>query len=374
MFTFRAVNIIDNIIGNQYMKTGSIVWCLPLLLCACGGADDTKKEENVSQVLKAEEPTVDVVVLRRGDFSRELISNGNVVAARKADLQFSASERITDIYVSNGDRVRKGQALARIDAYKLEADLQAKKSALDKAYLDLQDELIGRGYDIRDTSAVPPAEMELLRVKSGYDNAQSSYRLAQRALRDATLYAPFDGTVANLFSRVHNLPSAGEPFCTIVGGGAMRVDFSVLEGELSLIRKGRKVSVSPFAALDKTFTGTITQINPVVDKTGLVKISAEVPNGDGALYDGMNVRVAINDPVPDRLVVPKTAMVLRSGGRSVIFTYKNGRSFWNYIEAGEENSRNMVVEDGLNEGDTVIVSGNMNLAHDVAVKIDRVIE
>lgn len=65
MFTFRAVNIIDNIIGNQYMKTGSIVWCLPLLLCACGGADDTKKEENVSQVLKAEEPTVDVVEIGR---------------------------------------------------------------------------------------------------------------------------------------------------------------------------------------------------------------------------------------------------------------------------------------------------------------------
>ena len=67
-------------------------------------------------------------------------------------------------------------------------------------------------------------------------------------------------------------------------------------------------------------------------------------------------------------------MVLRSGGRSVIFTYKKGRSYWNYIEAGEENSRQMVVEDGLHEGDTVIVSGNMNLAHDVPVKIDRVIE
>ena len=357
------------------MKVYPIVWTLLslALLTACGASED-KKEENVSLVLKAEDPSVDVVVLRRGDFLRELIANGNIVAARKADLKFSSSEPITDIYVSNGDRVKKGQKLAKIDSYALEVDLQAKKSALHKAYLDFQDELIGRGYNLCDTASIPAQEMELLRVKSGYDNAESNYRLAERALQQATLYAPFDGMVANLFSKEHNIPASGDPFCTIVGSGDLMVDFSVLEGELPLIRKGREVSVSPFAASDKVFTGRITRINPIVDKTGLVKVSAVIPDPQGALYDGMNVRVSINDPLPDRLVVPKTAMVLRSGGRSVIFTYKNGRSFWNYIEAGEENSRQMVVNQGLNEGDTVIVSGNMNLAHDVAVKIDKFVE
>lgn len=125
-------------------------------------------------MLKSEDPTVDVMVLH-GAFLRSCHANGNVVAARKADLRFSSAEPITDIYVSNGDRVKKGQKLARIDTYKLEADLLAKKSALDRAYLDLQDELIGRGYNIRDTASVPQQEMQLLRVKSGYDTAESSY-------------------------------------------------------------------------------------------------------------------------------------------------------------------------------------------------------
>ena len=303
------------------MKAHSFLpgFALLLFLVACGGEKD-EKEQNVSQVLKSEDPTVDVMVLHRGDFLRELIANGHVVAARKADLRFSSAEPITDIYVSNGDRVKKGQKLARIDTYKLEADLLAKKSALDRAYLDLQDELIGRGYNIRDTASVPQQEMQLLRVKSGYDTAESSYQLALRAYRDATLYAPFDGTVANLFSKVHNTASTSEAFCTIVGDGAMSVDFSVLEGELPMVEKGREVSVSPFADMSKTFKGRITQVNPIVDKTGLVKVSATVPDSRGELYDGMNVRVAIEDPVPDKLVVPKTSMVLRSGGRSVIFT------------------------------------------------------
>lgn len=355
------------------MKTLPFLLCLSVLVAACGDGKK-EKESNVSQVIKSEDPTVDVVVLRRGDFDRELISNGNVVAARKADLRFPSSEEVTAIYVTNGDQVKKGQKLAQMDTYKLEIDLLAKKSALDQAYLTFQDELIGRGYNINDTASVPDAEMDLLRTKSGYNTAKSSYELALYTYNHATLTAPFDGTVANLFAKPHNTPSSAEPFCTIIGRGDMAVDFTVLEGELPMIKKGREVAIAPFASLENTLTGHITEINPIVDKTGLVKVSARVSDPQGILYDGMNVRVSINDPVPGKLVVPKSSMVLRSGGRSVIFTYKNGRSFWNYIEAGEENSRHMIVKDGLAEGDTVIVNGNMNLAHDVAVKIDQVIE
>lgn len=95
----------------------------------------------------------------------------------------------------------------------------------------------------------------------------------------------------------------------------------------------------PFISDDTVIKGRITAINPVVDKNGLVRIKATADNSSGVLYDGMNVRVSISNTVPDKMVVPKTAMVLRSNGRSVVFTYKNGRSFWNYIEPGEENSR-----------------------------------
>ena len=132
------------------------------------------------------------------------------------------------------------------------------------------------------------------------------------------------------------------------------------------------MEIMPFVSDDTGIKGRITAINPVVDKNGLVRIKATADNSSGVLYDGMNVRVSISNTVPDKMVVPKTAMVLRSNGRSVVFTYKNGRSFWNYIEPGEENSRDMIVKDGLKDGDTVIVTGNMNLAHDVPVKIGKI--
>ena len=131
---------------------------------------------------------------------------------------------------------------------------------MDRAYRDLQEELIGRGYNIRDTASVPQQEMQLLRVKSGYDTAESSYQLALRAYRDATLYAPFDGTVANLFSKVHNTASTPEAFCTIVGAGAMSVEFSLLAGELPMVHTGREVDLSLYDDMRKTFKGRTTLV------------------------------------------------------------------------------------------------------------------
>lgn len=88
----------------------------------------------------------------------------------------------------------------------------------------------------------------------------------------------------------------------------MNIDFSILEGELPMVKKGREVEIMPFISDDTVIKGRITAINPVVDKNGLVRIKATADNSSGVLYDGMNVRVSISNTVPDKMVVPKTAM------------------------------------------------------------------
>ncbi|MDD4820209.1 MAG: efflux RND transporter periplasmic adaptor subunit, partial [Flavobacteriales bacterium] len=238
------------------------------------------------------------------------------------------------------------------------------------------DALISRGYDIKDTTKVPASEMQLLRTKSGYDDSRNSYQLALYNYNNATLYAPFDGTIANLFTKEHNVPatSASEPFCTVIGNGAMTVDFTVLESELPAVKKGGSVDVMLFADNSASVKGVITEVNPVVDKNGLVRIKAVVPHPTEAMFDGMNVRVAIRNVVPGQLSVPKTSMVNRSGGRKVVFTYKKGLSAWNYVEEGDDNSSDVIINSGLTEGDTVIVSGNANLTYDVKVKINKILE
>ena len=105
-----------------------------------------------------------------------------------------------------------------------------------------------------------------------------------------------------------------------------------------------------------------------MDENGLVSVRAKL-NGEVKLFDGMNVRVSVKRKVPDQFVVPKTAVVLRTG-KQVIFTLKDGKAMWNYVTTGLENMTEYTVTgDGMEEGIQVIVTGNVNLAHETPVKV-----
>ena len=234
--------------------------------------------------------------------------------------------------------------------------------------------MIGQGYSVDDFSNVPAETMKIAKVKSGYDQSKSQYELAKREMEHATLTAPFDGVVANLFSKAFNLANTSEVFCTILDTKGMEAEFTVLESELSFIKKGDKVMIFPYAG-GGSFEGGVSEINPLVDTNGMVKVKADV-NGEGRLFSGMNVRVSVRRNLGEQLVIPKTAVVLRSG-KQVVFTLKDGKSMWNYVHTGLENATEYIVsdkspkgvEDGLLEGDTVIVTGNLNLAHEAEVNV-----
>lgn len=171
------------------------------VLAACSGSGKEEAEKGVATVLPGEKNEVTVQVLKRQAFEHELVSNGKVVAGGQADLRFETAGIVAQIYVKNGERVSRGQKLAELDKFRLTNKTTQAKNALDKAKLELQDVLIGQGYPAEDTSKVPAEIMQLARVKSGYDQSLSQYELAKYEEEHATLTAPFDGIVANLFSK-----------------------------------------------------------------------------------------------------------------------------------------------------------------------------
>ena len=335
--------------------------CIWLMLClvwtgtsSCSDKKNSadKQEQGVSTVLPDAKNEVTTQILKRRDFHHELVSNGKVSALGQADLRFETSEVIARIYVKNGDRVHKGQNLAELDKFRLEQKLSQAEDALLKAEL----------------------ELKLAKVKSGYEQSRSQYELVKRETEHATLVAPFDGIVANLFSKPYNLANTSEVFCTVIDTRGMEADFTVLENELAFIKTGDKVMITPYAGGD-SFEGSVSEINPLVDSNGMVKVKAVV-NGQGKLFSGMNVRVSVRRSLGQQLVIPKTAVVLRSG-KQVVFTLQEGKAMWNYVHTGLENATEYVVsaksqkgiEEGLLEGDTIIVTGNLNLAHEAAVKV-----
>lgn len=331
-----------------------------------------KKSKDISETametaLPEEKNEVSLMTLNETDFHHELVSNGKLSARRSVNLRFQSTEPIAAIYVKNGDRVVKGQKLAELSTFRLRHKTAQSRDALERARLELQDVLIGQGYMLEDSAKVPEATMKLVRIKSGYDQTLSQYQLALYEEEHATLVAPFDGLVANLFAKEQNTASTSEVFCTIIDPRSLEASFPVLESELPLIGKGDKVEVIPYASTDNKVEGQITEINPIVDANGMVQVRASVVD-KGKLFEGMNVRVSIKRSVPKQLIVPKSAVVLRSN-KQVVFTLVNGKAYWNYVHTGLENTGYYTITDGLNPGDEVITSGNINLAHEAPVTV-----
>lgn len=342
-----------------------------LLAFSFAACSEEKKEstekEGVETVLPSLPNEVTVMPLKKQVFNHELISNGKVTAQEYADLYFRTSEVVAQVWVKNGDVVRKGQKIAELDLYKLNNTLAQNKNSLAQSTLEMQDVLIGQGYAPDNLKAVPADVMELAKVKSGYEQSKAQYESAQYDVEQATLVAPFDGIIANLFEKKYNMPQTSEPFCRVIRTGSMEVDFTVLESELPLIRIGDKVEITPYAATAGVRQGSISEINPLVNEDGMVRVKARV-NGSNKLFDGMNVRVSVKRSVGEQLVIPKTAVVLRSG-KQVVFTLKDGKAMWNYVHTGLENMEEYTVTDGLEENMEVIVTGNVNLAHEAPVKV-----
>lgn len=341
---------------------------LILLACAgCAGPKDDKTPDDgkTATVAPADNVAeVTAVELQPTLFSHEIVSNGHLAARERVDVNFQTSGVIAEIYVKNGQHVAKGQKIASLDAYKLKNQLDKDRNAAASARLEMQDVIIGQGYDPDQPDRVPAEVLRLARLKSGLEQAELALKATQRELDDATLTAPIGGTVANLTTKPHNLTSS-DPLCRIINEGGMDVEFSVMESELPMVKTGDIVSVAPFAG-GEAHRGTVTEINPMVDENGMVKVWASVGGGKG-LIDGMNVRVRVKRAVENVLVVPKSAVVLRSG-RQVVFTLEDGKAMWNYVATGLENLNEYTVTEGLRPGMKVIVSGNVNLAHEAPVR------
>ncbi len=345
------------------MKTSHILTiCMASACIGCvQKTDKAPTEERVYTELQTGDNVVTTEKVELKDFNFELVSNGRIDASQYADLTFTTQGTIEHIYVKNGDAVAKGQAIASLNMYELRHAEKQNKISMEQADLQLKDILIGQGYSPKDFSKIPAEILKLAMIKSGYERCKSDCEMTQYNIEHATLRAPFAGKVANLTGKTHNTVSVGTPFCRIVGTSGMDVEFSVLESELHIIKIGEEINVRPYSNEEHATLGHISEINPIVGDNGLVKVKARLDNA-GNLISGMNVRVSVRKRLKQQIVVPKTAIVQRSG-RQVVFTLEDGKASWNYVQTGVENMNCYTITEGLNPGMEIIVTGNRNLSH-----------
>ncbi|OQP61073.1 hypothetical protein A3860_04975 [Niastella vici] len=337
--------------------------------CESRSNEPADPDNAAKNIFKKEAAVVTVAKARLGNFDLEINCNGNVYAINNAEIKFPFSEKISAVLVKNGEVVKKGQVLASLDETELAKRLARSREAFGKALIDLDDRLIDYGYRLKDSVSIPTDIMRMARIKSGYNSAQYDYADAETALNKTRILAPFSGKIANLEAREFNTSENFRRLCTLIDDSKMRVEFNVLESEYRFLSKGSPIEIVPYGD-GASIRGVVNQINPLVDANGMIKIIGMIDNQAGHLLDGMSVKVVVRKSVPGKLFIPKDA-VLQRQDREVVFTYNNGRAKWNYVQTDLQNSKYVSIKDGLREGEQVITSNNINLAHDLEVKIDK---
>ena len=268
--------------------------CLVMTSCSTNSQQATTSQEPVTTPVDVQEEVVSEVKPEVKELpSNSLTATGKVKAANYTDLYFRSQEQIAHVYVKNGARVGKGQKLADLEVFALNSQLRQAEISLEQAKLELQDILIGQGYDPDHLDKVPADMMKLAKVKSGYEQAALQKENALREIENATLVAPFDGVIANLTAKPHHMAGSSEPFCRIIQTSNMEVEFQVLENELHLIKMGQKVEIVPQATTVGVQQGEICSMNPLVNEKGLIQVRARV-KGNVGLMEGMNVTVRIH--------------------------------------------------------------------------------
>jgi membrane fusion protein, multidrug efflux system len=214
---------------------------------------------------------------------------------------------------------------------------------------------------------------DIIANKSGLSQALVDYEQAKLNLKNCDMQAPFSGYVADCeLYPGGGFINSGFQCMKVVDVSVMKIIAEVTETQVSRIRIGHFAEVRFVAFPKQIYSGRVVAINPYIDpEKRIAKVSIEVKNSDSRIKPGMFAHVRIQgDVVPNAATVPRAALVMRDN-RPVVFLAKAGIAKWSYVELGAENEDYYQILKGVVAGDSVIVEGNYNLAHDARIKVAR---
>jgi membrane fusion protein (multidrug efflux system) len=305
---------------------------------------------------------------------------GQAQAFARTLLAAEVEGPVTEIYVKEGDFVRQGQVLARIDPQRYAFELERARATLEQAEAQFA-ELTLFDEEIEDEE-LRAERRRMARAKSGLSGAEVGVREAELNVQRATVRAPFSGAVANLAIVPGQRVQQRDSIVEIVDISRIKIEVQALETEVPYLEEGRTARVTLSAFPDTVLTGQVASINPVVDpRTRTARVTVLLANPDGAVKPGMYARVRIAARLyANRTMVPREA-ILERDNRTLVFVFEpeapnssQGLAKWTYVSTGLENEDFAEIVPGegttmLEPGQLVLTEGHYTLIHDARVRV-----
>lgn len=338
-----------------------------IFLMGCKQQKTTVEEpdvESLRQEIKPTEVMTAPAVYRPFEF--RVNSSGVITSENELKVTFQTSGYLEKLMVRNGLSVRKGQLIAELQNNREELALEKAIIALAKAQVDFEFDSISRG------NSKDPIVDKNLRLQTGLRSAQVTVKEAEFNLKNTFIYAPINGVLAEIEEKQGNSVAAGEELGVIYDPDNLILTGKILETDFKFIRIGLQADIFPLSFRDKAFRARVVEFNPKVDENGMVEVKMKLEETAG-LLPGMNANAIIRVPQDKNIIVPREALVIKSG-KPVVFTYENGLAKWKYVELGLDNGVDLEIKSGIEAGSQVIISNNMQLAHDARVSVAEGLE
>jgi membrane fusion protein (multidrug efflux system) len=301
---------------------------------------------------------VSQIVVQPRAFTDRIEVLGVAKGRQSVTITSNTAELITAVHFSDGQVVSKGQVLVE-----LKADQETAGIAQAQAQLSQAEREYTRWKTLADRGIAPRASAE--QYMAARDTARAALASASAQKLDKVIRAPFAGRVGITDIAPGALISPGTPIVTLDDVSLIRVDFSVPDRYLPILREGLTISAAPDALPGETFTGRIAQIDTRIDPTTrALKARAEFPNADGRLKPGMLIKVGIDQGQRQGVAVPESAIQFEGSQASVFLIAKGPKG---------QVARRTAVQTGLSsDGFVEIVSGLKAGDHIVADGLNRV--
>jgi RND family efflux transporter MFP subunit len=324
--------------------------------------------------------TVELAKVARGDIAASISVVGNLIGEATVDVAPKTGGRLTTVNVKLGDRVRRGQVIAKIEDREIveqvrqaeashqvaeatirqrEADLKLAETSVERSRNLYGRQLLPRqtldDAEARYTAAV--AQLDLARAQM----AQSAARLQELRinLANTNVVSPVDGFVARRNVDPGAWVSQQAGVASIVDISSLRLVANVVEKDLRMVSTGDPAVVEVDAFPGETFKGRIARVSPILDPaTRTAPLEVEIPNPDYRLKPGMYAKVNLQvETRSNVLIVPKVAVIDSEGQRGIYQATAENRAAFKPVKVGLENSERAEILEGLREGEVIITNG-----------------
>ena len=327
--------------------------------CKRGGGDaDAREREKKGP----EAIPVEVVTVARRPISASYTGTAPLEARGESQVVAKVSGVALSVLAEEGQQVRAGQTLVRLDAAR--AVLQAAQTAAQVRKLDAnyaRSRLLGAQKMI--------SANDVDQLKYDLENARAANRLANLEVSYANVSAPISGVIAERMIKPGNFVQINTPIFRIVDDRKLEAVLNVPERELATLRRGLPVKLAVDALSGQTFTGSIDRISPVVDaKSGTFRVVTTF-DGSGLLQPGMFGRISVDyDQRTDALTVPRAAL-LEDEADPAVFVVRAGKAKRTPIKIGYFDGPWAEVREGVQPGDRVVTAGKVALRDGATVQV-----